>query len=227
MNGFPAGCCWWRPWPPSARFRSTCICRVSRRSSASSACAASRPRWPRTWSASPSASCSTDRSAIASAASRRCISASRCMRSVLRAARSPASMPALTLMRVVQALGGSAGFVIGRAIVRDRCEPHEAARAFSLLMMIVALGPVLAPVARRLRRHAFRLACDVRLPGRARRGAARSDALPAARVASRVVGDAAEPRRTCCGPTFVSARIERSSAIRWSAASAWARCSAT
>jgi MFS transporter, DHA1 family, multidrug resistance protein len=31
--------------------------------------------------------------------------------------------------------------------VRDRCEPHEAARAFTLLMMIVALGPVLAPVA--------------------------------------------------------------------------------
>ena len=58
-----------------------------------------------------------------------------------------ASMPALTLMRVVQALGGSSGFVIGRAIVRDRCEPHEAARAFSLLMMIVALGPVLAPAA--------------------------------------------------------------------------------
>ena len=57
------------------------------------------------------------------------------------------SMTMLTLMRVVQALGGSAGFVIGRAIVRDRCEPHEAARAFSLLMMIVALGPVLAPVA--------------------------------------------------------------------------------
>jgi MFS transporter, DHA1 family, multidrug resistance protein len=58
-----------------------------------------------------------------------------------------ASMPALTLLRVVQALGGSSGFVIGRAIVRDRCEPHEAARAFSLLMMIVALGPVFAPVA--------------------------------------------------------------------------------
>jgi MFS transporter, DHA1 family, multidrug resistance protein len=57
------------------------------------------------------------------------------------------SMPALTLLRIVQALGGSSGFVIGRAIVRDRCEPHEAARAFSLLMMIVALGPVFAPVA--------------------------------------------------------------------------------
>jgi DHA1 family bicyclomycin/chloramphenicol resistance-like MFS transporter len=57
------------------------------------------------------------------------------------------SLPALTLLRTVQALGGSAGFVIGRAIVRDRCQPHEAARAFSLLMMIVALGPVLAPAA--------------------------------------------------------------------------------
>ena len=56
------------------------------------------------------------------------------------------SMPSLTFWRVIQALGGSAGFVIGRAIVRDRCEPHEAARAFSLLMMIAALGPVLAPV---------------------------------------------------------------------------------
>jgi MFS transporter, DHA1 family, multidrug resistance protein len=57
------------------------------------------------------------------------------------------SMPALTLLRVVQALGGSAGFVIGRAIVRDRCQPHEAARAFALLMMIFALAPVFAPVA--------------------------------------------------------------------------------
>ncbi len=55
------------------------------------------------------------------------------------------SMSALMVMRVIQALGGCAGMVIGRAIVRDRCEPHEAARAFSTLMMIVALGPVLAP----------------------------------------------------------------------------------
>lgn len=55
------------------------------------------------------------------------------------------NMTMLVLMRVVQALGGCAGMVIGRAIVRDRCEPHEAARAFTTLMMIVALGPVLAP----------------------------------------------------------------------------------
>ena len=55
------------------------------------------------------------------------------------------NMAMLTVMRVVQALGGCAGLVIGRAIVRDRCEPHEAARAFTTLTMIVALGPVLAP----------------------------------------------------------------------------------
>ena len=55
------------------------------------------------------------------------------------------SMSMLILMRIVQALGGCAGLVIARAIVRDRCEPHEAARVFSTLMMIVALGPVLAP----------------------------------------------------------------------------------
>lgn len=55
------------------------------------------------------------------------------------------NMTMLTVMRVVQALGGCAGLVIGRAIVRDRCQPHEAARAFTTLTMIVALGPVLAP----------------------------------------------------------------------------------
>jgi MFS transporter, DHA1 family, multidrug resistance protein len=55
------------------------------------------------------------------------------------------SMSMLVTMRIVQALGGCAGLVIARAIVRDRCEPHEAARVFSTLMMIVALGPVLAP----------------------------------------------------------------------------------
>ena len=55
------------------------------------------------------------------------------------------SMTVLTAMRVLQALGGCGGMVIGRAIVRDRCEPHEAARAFSTLMLIVSLGPILAP----------------------------------------------------------------------------------
>lgn len=55
------------------------------------------------------------------------------------------SMTMLMIMRVLQALGACGGMVIGRAIVRDRCEPHEAARAFSTLMLIVSLGPILAP----------------------------------------------------------------------------------
>ena len=55
------------------------------------------------------------------------------------------SMFMLMSMRVLQALGGCAGMVIARAIVRDRCQPHEAARAFSILMMIVSLGPIVAP----------------------------------------------------------------------------------
>ncbi len=63
------------------------------------------------------------------------------------------NMTMLMVMRVVQALGGCAGLVIGRAIVRDRCEPHEAARAFTTLMMIVALGPVIAPAVGRRHRH--------------------------------------------------------------------------
>jgi DHA1 family bicyclomycin/chloramphenicol resistance-like MFS transporter len=54
-------------------------------------------------------------------------------------------MSTLMLMRVLQALGACGGMVIGRAIIRDRCEPHEAARAFSILMAIVSLGPILAP----------------------------------------------------------------------------------
>lgn len=55
-------------------------------------------------------------------------------------------MDMLIGLRVLQALGACAGLVIGRAIVRDRCQPHEAARAFAMLMAIVALGPILAPV---------------------------------------------------------------------------------
>lgn len=48
--------------------------------------------------------------------------------------------------RFVQGLGGCAGMVISRAIVRDRCGPQEAARAFSLLMLVMGLAPILAPL---------------------------------------------------------------------------------
>jgi DHA1 family bicyclomycin/chloramphenicol resistance-like MFS transporter len=55
-------------------------------------------------------------------------------------------MSMLIGMRVLQAFGACGGLVIARAIVRDRCQPHEAARAFATLMAIVALGPILAPI---------------------------------------------------------------------------------
>jgi DHA1 family bicyclomycin/chloramphenicol resistance-like MFS transporter len=52
----------------------------------------------------------------------------------------------LTFWRVLQALGGSAGMVISRAVVRDRCAAREAARAFSLLILVMGLAPILAPL---------------------------------------------------------------------------------
>ncbi len=52
----------------------------------------------------------------------------------------------LTLLRFVQAVGGCAGIVIARAIVRDCWDAHTAARVFSLLMLIMGLAPILAPL---------------------------------------------------------------------------------
>ncbi|HCB15317.1 MAG TPA: Bcr/CflA family drug resistance efflux transporter [Gammaproteobacteria bacterium] len=54
-------------------------------------------------------------------------------------------MTTLTVLRFVQAVGGCAGIVIARAVVRDRCDPHTAARVFSLLMLVMGLAPILAP----------------------------------------------------------------------------------
>lgn len=56
------------------------------------------------------------------------------------------SIGALAGWRFVQALGGCAGMVITRAVIRDRCGPTEAAKAFSLLMLVMGLAPILAPL---------------------------------------------------------------------------------
>lgn len=55
------------------------------------------------------------------------------------------NMSMLMWMRVVQAIGGCSPMIIARAVVRDRCEPQEAAKAYSTLMMIMGLGPTVAP----------------------------------------------------------------------------------
>lgn len=56
------------------------------------------------------------------------------------------SVQALVAWRFLQALGGCAGMVIARAVVRDRCGAREAARAFSLLILVMGLAPILAPL---------------------------------------------------------------------------------
>ncbi|TBU90948.1 multidrug effflux MFS transporter [Phytopseudomonas dryadis] len=49
--------------------------------------------------------------------------------------------------RFVQALGGCAGMVVARAVVRDLCDPISSAKVFSQLMLVMGLAPILAPVA--------------------------------------------------------------------------------
>jgi DHA1 family bicyclomycin/chloramphenicol resistance-like MFS transporter len=56
------------------------------------------------------------------------------------------SMPMLIAFRVVQALGGCAGMVIARAIVRDRFAHDEVLHVFSLLMLVMGVAPILAPL---------------------------------------------------------------------------------
>lgn len=56
------------------------------------------------------------------------------------------SIEMLAFFRFVQALGGCAGMVIPRAIVRDHFEAQGAARAFSLLMLVMGIAPILAPL---------------------------------------------------------------------------------
>lgn len=52
----------------------------------------------------------------------------------------------LTISRVAQAMGGAAGMVISRAVVRDHYNTQEAARALSMLMLVMGVAPILAPI---------------------------------------------------------------------------------
>ncbi|MCB1294596.1 MAG: multidrug effflux MFS transporter [Gordonia sp.] len=48
--------------------------------------------------------------------------------------------------RLVQGIGGAAGMVIGRAIISDVAHGKAAARAFSLMMIVGGIAPVIAPM---------------------------------------------------------------------------------
>lgn len=56
------------------------------------------------------------------------------------------SIESLILWRFVQALGGCAGMVIGRAVVRDRTEGEASVRLMSAMMMVMGLAPIVAPM---------------------------------------------------------------------------------
>jgi MFS transporter, DHA1 family, multidrug resistance protein len=56
-----------------------------------------------------------------------------------------ASLGLLTAGRLLQGLAGAAGIVIARAVVRDLYAGVEAARYYSLLMLVTGLAPILAP----------------------------------------------------------------------------------
>lgn len=55
------------------------------------------------------------------------------------------SVDMLVAMRFFQALGGCAGMVAARAIIRDVFEGKDIARVFSAIMLVVAVSPMIAP----------------------------------------------------------------------------------
>ncbi|MCL1477742.1 MAG: Bcr/CflA family efflux MFS transporter, partial [Marinobacter sp.] len=55
------------------------------------------------------------------------------------------NVDSLMLFRFLQALGGSAGPVLGRAAVRDIYTPQQSTRIMAILASIMALAPALAP----------------------------------------------------------------------------------
>jgi len=57
------------------------------------------------------------------------------------------SVEALIGFRFFQALGSCAGMVSSRAIVRDLFDTKEMAKVFSMLMMVIAVSPIIAPTA--------------------------------------------------------------------------------
>lgn len=56
------------------------------------------------------------------------------------------SLPQLLFWRAIQGLAAGAGIIVGRAIIRDSFSGHEAQRLMSLVTMIFAIAPAIAPV---------------------------------------------------------------------------------
>ena len=52
----------------------------------------------------------------------------------------------LILFRFLNAVGGAAGMVLGRVIIRDYFPPRQTARLISLMAMIMLVGPMISPM---------------------------------------------------------------------------------
>lgn len=57
------------------------------------------------------------------------------------------SIQGLVIMRFVQAVGGCAGMVAAQALVRDLFPVNKTAQIFSLLVLVIAVSPMIAPTA--------------------------------------------------------------------------------
>lgn len=55
------------------------------------------------------------------------------------------SVTSLIVMRFLQALGGCAGIVAAQALVRDIFPVHKTAQAFSMITLVIAVSPMIAP----------------------------------------------------------------------------------
>jgi DHA1 family bicyclomycin/chloramphenicol resistance-like MFS transporter len=55
-------------------------------------------------------------------------------------------LQSLAAYRFVQGLGGAAGPILSRAVIRDVKEPHEAANALALMGALVGVAPLFAPI---------------------------------------------------------------------------------
>lgn len=56
------------------------------------------------------------------------------------------TLGSLIALRVLQAIGGCAGMVISRSVVRDLFDARGSARMYSLLMLVMGLAPITAPL---------------------------------------------------------------------------------
>ncbi|GFM16302.1 MULTISPECIES: multidrug effflux MFS transporter [Mycobacteriaceae] len=74
------------------------------------------------------------------------IGAAVCVLASLAAVLAP-SVEVLVAARFAQGLTGAAGMVIGRAIISDLATGRDAARAFSLMMIVAGVAPIVAPLA--------------------------------------------------------------------------------